>query len=64
MERGDLPIVFKLLNQYLSRYDLVPIFQTHSEIEWWLLPKDNIVTTYVVEVSVTSFNQDAISQMS
>ena len=51
MERGDIPAVFHLLNQYLSRYDLVPIFQSEAEIEWWLLPRENIVTTYVVEVS-------------
>lgn len=51
MERGDIPAVFHLLNQYLSRYDLVPVFQSEAEIEWWLLPRQNIVTTYVVEVS-------------
>ena len=51
MERGDIPVVFRLLNQYLSRFDLVPVFQSEEEVEWWLLPRDNIVTTYVIEVT-------------
>ena len=56
MERRDIPVVFRLLNQYLSRYDLVPVFQSEAEIEWWLLPRENIVTTYVVEVRLTLLN--------
>lgn len=51
MEREDIPVVFRLLNQYLSRFDLVPVFQSQEEVEWWLLPRDNIVTTYVIEVT-------------
>ena len=50
MERGDIPAVFRLLNHYLGRFDLIPIFQTETEVEWWLLPRQHIVTTYVVEV--------------
>lgn len=50
MERSDIPAVFALLNEYLTRYSLVPIFQSEAEIEWWMLPRENIVTTYVVEV--------------
>ena len=50
MERSDIPAVFHLLNRYLGRFDLVPVFHSEDEIEWWLLPRENIVTTYVVEV--------------
>ena len=51
MERSDIPAVFHLLNRYLNRFDLVPVFHSEDEIEWWLLPRENIVTTYVVEVT-------------
>ena len=53
MERGDIPAVFHLLNKYLKRFDLAPLFQSQEEIEWWLIPRDNIVTTYVVEVTTS-----------
>ena len=53
MERGDVLAVFRLLNQYLARFDLVPVFQSEAEVEWWLLPRENIITTYVVEVTTT-----------
>jgi glycylpeptide N-tetradecanoyltransferase len=49
MERSDVQVVFRLLNQYLNRFDLVPVLKTAAEVEWWLLPRDDIVTTYVVE---------------
>ena len=51
MERSDIPVVFRLLNQYLARFDLAPVFHCEEEIEWWLLPRESIVTSYVVEVS-------------
>ena len=54
MERSDIPAVFALLNEYLSRYDLAPIFQSEAEIEWWMLPRDNVVTAYVVEVGLVA----------
>ena len=53
MERGDIPTVFRLLNEYLARFDLVPIFISEAEIDWWLVPRDSIVTTYVVEVTTS-----------
>ena len=49
MQPHDVPTVLRLVNEYLSRFDLVPVFQSEEEISWWFLPRESIVTTYVVE---------------
>lgn len=54
MQRRDMDAVLSLLNKYLARFDMAPVF-TADEIEHWLLhqnkPEDQVVWTYVVEVS-------------
>ncbi|KAJ2156432.1 glycylpeptide N-tetradecanoyltransferase [Coemansia sp. RSA 552] len=50
MRRSDVPQVRKLLNRFLkSRFELVPVFSTDAEVVHWLLPRDSVVWTYVVE---------------
>ncbi len=38
------------LSQYLSQFDLSPVFQSVEEMEYWLTPHSGIITCYVVEV--------------
>ena len=49
MERKHLASAHKLLTEYLKKFDLVPLF-TEAEFEHFMLPRDNVVYTYVVEV--------------
>ncbi|KAH7731250.1 N-myristoyltransferase 2 [Aphelenchoides avenae] len=48
MERKHLAPAHKLLTEYLKKFDLVPLF-TEGEFEHFMLPRDNVVYTYVVE---------------
>ncbi|GMH35878.1 hypothetical protein BSKO_03746 [Bryopsis sp. KO-2023] len=48
MLASDSPRVLELLNQYLLKYKLAPVF-TLEEIEHWLVPRDDVVNAYVVE---------------
>ncbi|KAL1123129.1 hypothetical protein AAG570_002217, partial [Ranatra chinensis] len=48
MTAADLPRVQKLLLDYLSKFDLVPIF-SEEEFRHWFLPQPGIVDAYVVE---------------
>ncbi|XP_059414462.1 glycylpeptide N-tetradecanoyltransferase 1-like isoform X1 [Carassius carassius] len=46
----DVPAVHRLLNEYLSLFNLVPVMSP-EEVQHWLLPQENIIDTYVVENS-------------
>lgn len=48
MEESDVPNVHKLLNKYLSRFSLKVLF-TEEEIRHWLLPRDNVIQSYVIQ---------------
>merc|ERR1719357_1637492 len=53
----DVPQVTVLLNSYLSKFSLAPIF-TEAEVEHWFLPQENIINSYVVakeEGEITDF---------
>ncbi|XP_023346924.1 glycylpeptide N-tetradecanoyltransferase 2 [Eurytemora carolleeae] len=52
----DVKDVTELLNQYLGRFNLAPIF-SESEVEHWFMPKNNIINSYVVETEgkITDF---------
>ncbi|KAI5674345.1 hypothetical protein M9H77_14709 [Catharanthus roseus] len=52
MELRDVPAVTKLLKNYLSRFVVAPEFDD-SEVEHWLLPRENVVDSYLVESPVT-----------
>uniref|UniRef100_A0A183BKK9 Glycylpeptide N-tetradecanoyltransferase n=1 Tax=Globodera pallida TaxID=36090 RepID=A0A183BKK9_GLOPA len=43
---------FKLLSEYLTKFDLAPVF-TVEEFEHFFLPRDDVIYTYVVEDSGT-----------
>lgn len=50
MERRDIPQVTELLQKYLKRFQLAPSMG-EQEVAHWFFPQDNIIDTYVVEVS-------------
>lgn len=50
MEEGDVDAVHALLNTYLERFFLKILF-TREEIRHWLLPRDKVINSYVVESS-------------
>lgn len=52
LKEKDVPAVHKLLSNYLKNYDVSPIF-SEDEIHHWLLPRPNIINSYVVEDPVT-----------
>lgn len=54
MERRDLRQVTELLQNYLTRFQLAPSMD-EEEVAHWFLPQDNIIDTYVVEVSGINF---------
>lgn len=49
MTKKDVPVVHRLLREYLSQFNLVPAMN-QEEVEHWLLPRENIIDTYLVEV--------------
>ena len=49
MTKKDVPVVHRLLREYLSQFSLVPVMSP-DEVEHWLLPQENIIDTYLVEV--------------
>jgi glycylpeptide N-tetradecanoyltransferase len=60
MEAKDVDGVDSLLNRYLKRYDLAPVFSREEIEHWFLSPNDKdgekVVWSYVVEVSLTIFD--------
>ena len=56
MALADIPRVQALLNEYLRGFHLFPNLN-QEEVQHWFLPRDGVVDTYVVEVSLlTSHN--------
>lgn len=51
MKPEDVPQVRELLNNYLSRFDIAPVFKTDADVEHWILPHEEVVWSYVVEVN-------------
>ncbi|EFJ15161.1 hypothetical protein SELMODRAFT_234338 [Selaginella moellendorffii] len=48
MERRDVAKVTALLRGYLAQFSVAPVF-TEADVEYWLLPLENVVNSYVVE---------------
>ncbi|KAK7576459.1 hypothetical protein V9T40_012745 [Parthenolecanium corni] len=44
----DVPKAHKLLQNYLEKFNLVPVF-TEEEFKHWFIPRPGIVDTYIVE---------------
>lgn len=56
MTKKDVPVVHRLLREYLSLFNLVPAMN-QEEVEHWLLPRENIIDTYLVEVNQFILNK-------
>lgn len=54
MTKKDVPVVHHLLREYLSQFNLVPAMN-QEEVEHWLLPRENIIDTFLVEVKIVIF---------
>lgn len=58
MERGDLPGVVLLLQKYLLQFVVSPEL-SEADVEHWLVPVENVVSTFVIEdvesQSITDF---------
>ena len=52
MSAGDIPGAYRLLTDYLKRFDFVPMF-TVEEFTHFFTPRHNVIDTYVVEVGLT-----------
>ena len=52
MKKSDVPRVTELLNSYMSKIRLHIIF-TAEEVDYYLLPRDNVINSYVVDDSKT-----------
>ncbi|CAL5439484.1 unnamed protein product [Camellia sinensis] len=48
MESHDVPAVTRLLRNYLSQFLVAPDFD-ENDVEHWLLPRENVVDSYLVE---------------
>lgn len=49
MEARDVPTVTRLHREYQAQFNLTPVFE-EDEIAHWLMPRDNVVMCYVIEV--------------
>jgi len=49
MKKEDIDAVQKLLNNYLNKFEVAPVF-SREDVEHWLIPRDEVIFSYVVEV--------------
>lgn len=52
MKASDVPQVTKLLQEYLTKYDVAPVFD-EEEVHHYLVPREGVVYTYVVALNDT-----------
>jgi hypothetical protein len=50
MEEKDVNDVQRLLDVFLRRYDIAPVFNA-EEVKHWFLPIEGVIESFVVEVS-------------
>ncbi|KAI8364705.1 acyl-CoA N-acyltransferase [Radiomyces spectabilis] len=61
MKEADVPQVRALLNSYMSRFDVAPVFETDDDVKHWILPHEEVVWSYVVEDAETHKITDVFS---
>lgn len=54
MVEKDVPEVKELLNEYMSKFNFVPVFKTDDEVKHWILTRDKVIWSFVVEVNILS----------
>jgi glycylpeptide N-tetradecanoyltransferase len=60
MELKDAQAVHTLLSAHQERFEVTPLF-TVEEVEHWLVPRDNVINSFVVENTTTHDITDFIS---
>nr|CAG4651783.1 EOG090X055U [Triops cancriformis] len=48
LQESDVPLAYRLLNQYLNKFDVAPVF-AEEEFRHWFVPRPGIVDAFVVE---------------
>jgi glycylpeptide N-tetradecanoyltransferase len=61
MRQEDASQVRVLLNKYLSKFELAPVFETDEDIKHWICPHEKVVWSYVVEHPETKKITDMFS---
>jgi len=61
MTPADVPQCHKLLGQYLSKFKLCQQYTSEEEFAHWLLPREGVVNSYVVEDPTTKEITDMCS---
>lgn len=61
MRVEDCSQVRELLNKYLARFDLAPVFETDQDVKHWILPHEKVVWSYVIENAETKKITDFFS---
>lgn len=49
MTEADLPKAWKMTEEYLKKFKVAPTFTSLEEFGHWLLPRDGVINSYVVE---------------
>lgn len=60
MQKKDIPTVYKLLNEYLAKFEVKLKF-SEKEVAHMLLPKNNVIYSFVVENSESKKITDFVS---
>ena len=60
MQKSDVKVVHSLLNAYLSKFD-VHLHFSESEVQHFLLPREGVIDTWVVENPETKEIKDFLS---
>lgn len=60
MTAADAPAVFRLVTNYLAKFSVKPLY-TEEECEYWLVPRTDVIESFVVENPSTHEITDFIS---
>lgn len=57
---ADVPSACRLLNAYLGKFHLVPVYTEH-DFAHWFLPRTDVISTYVVQDAATQEITEMVS---
>ncbi|CAG8633125.1 35347_t:CDS:2 [Gigaspora margarita] len=61
MQEKDVTAVRILLNEYMNKFNFVAVFKNDDDVRHWILTKENVVWSYVVEDPLTKKVTDFFS---
>lgn len=62
MVKGDVPSACRLLKKHLDQFKLVVSF-TEEEFEHWFMPRNNVITSYVVSKSTGDGDETEVTDL-